>query len=69
MIKVTIILAILFVVFLFVTKILIAGMTFNEKLFYTAREEYPKRVYISTAITFLCLVAAIVCLIISVIQW
>lgn len=69
MVKVTIILAILFIVFLFTTKILVAGMTLDEKLVYVARREYPKRVYVSSAIMFLCLIATIVCLIISIIQW
>lgn len=70
MLKTTLILFILSVITKIITKVLIENMTPLEKAACNLKKDYlPRRVMIASLTWFLITFAAIVCLIITIVQW
>lgn len=70
MLKVTIILFILAIITKVIIKVLAESMTPLEKAAVALKEDYmPKRILVSTFIWILLNVAAVVCLIITIVKW
>ena len=69
MFKVTLILAIIFVILHFILKTVIINMTREEEVKSKLLNTYPKRVKVVVCLWLLDLIATIVCLIITIIQW
>lgn len=69
LLKITIIMWILVLVFRFVAVIMVRGMSVEEKLVYKFRDEMPLRMLVLNAAWFLSIVAALVLTVITIIKW
>lgn len=69
MLKVTLILAIVFVILHFTLKVTINNMTREEEVKSKLLNTYPTRIKVISCLWLLNLIATIVCLIITIIQW
>lgn len=69
MIKVTIILIIMAVIVKIVSKVLAYTMSVNEAIVAQIRNEYPLRIMISVFLSFILSIAAVFCLIITIVTW
>lgn len=69
LLKITIIMWILVLVFRFVAVLMVRGMSVEEKLVYKFRDEMPLRMLVLNAAWFLSIVAALVLTVITIIKW
>ena len=69
LLKITIIMWILVLVFRFVAVLMVRGMSVEEKLVYKFRDEMPLRLLVLNAAWLLSIVAALVLTVITIIKW